>query len=83
MKDRQTDRQTDRQREREGGREGGFFSSQTFIQGLKITGEKHAGNLTVGESIAQKAAPWTIGALCLILPCTFNVSLVLNLALCI
>ena len=27
---------------------------------LKITGEKDAGNLGVGESIAQKAAPWCL-----------------------
>ena len=36
----------------------GFFSGRTFTQGLKITGKKHVGNLGVGESIAQKAAPW-------------------------
>ena len=44
----------------------GFFSGWTFTQGLKITGEKHAGNLGVGESIAQKKL--CLGALCLILP---------------
>ena len=59
----------------------GFFSGWTFTQGLKISGEKHAGNLGVGETIAQKKLH--LGALCLILPCAFNVSLVLNLALCI
>ena len=46
----------------------GFFSGRTFTQGLKITGEKHAENLGVDESIAQKAVPWC---------------LVLNPALCI
>ena len=45
-----------------------FFTGRTFTQGLKITVEKHAGNLGVGESIAQKAASWC---------------LVLNPALCI
>ena len=43
------------------------------MRDLKITGEKHAGNLGVGESIAQKKL--RLGALCLILPCAFNVSL--------
>ena len=41
----------------------GFFTGQTFTQGLKITGEKHAGNLGVGESIAQKSLH--LGALCI------------------
>ena len=51
-----------RERGREGEREReerervyGFFSGRTFTQGLKIIGEKHAGNLGVGESIAQKS----------------------------
>ena len=41
----------------------GFFSlaGPSFTQGLKITGEKHAGNLGVGESIAQKS--------CALVPC--------------
>ena len=39
----------------------GFFSGRTFTQGLKITGEKHAGNLGVGESIAPKS--------CALVPC--------------
>ena len=39
----------------------GFFSGRTFTQGLKITGEKHAGNLGVGQSIAQKS--------CALVPC--------------
>ena len=39
----------------------GFLSGRTFTQGLKITGEKHAGNLEVGESIAQKS--------CTLVPC--------------
>ena len=38
-----------------------------------ITGEKHAGNLGVGESIAQKKL--RLGALCLTPPCALNVSL--------
>ena len=44
-----------------------FFSGRTFTQGIKITGEKHAGNLGVGESIAQKS--------CALVPCALNVSL--------
>ena len=39
----------------------GFFSGQTFTQDVKITGEKHAGNLGVGESIEQKS--------CALVPC--------------
>ena len=39
----------------------GFLSGPTFNQGLKIIGEKHAGNLGVGESIAQKS--------CALVPC--------------
>ena len=50
----------------------GFFSGRTFFtQGLKIIGEKHAGNLRVGESIAQKKL--CLGALCLISsPCALK-----------
>ena len=36
-------------------------------EGLKITGEKHAGNLGVGEFIAPKS--------CTLVPCALNVSL--------
>ena len=39
----------------------GFFFGRTFTQDLKITGEKHAGNLGVGDSIAQKN--------CALVPC--------------
>ena len=42
----------------------GFFSGRTFTQGLKITGEKHAGNLGVGESIAQKSCALISGLKC-------------------
>ena len=42
----------------------GFFSGRTFTQGLKITGEKHAGNLVVGEPIAQKC--------CALVPCAYS-----------